>query len=128
VQPKTIDNTLVIQESPRELPPIVRKVKAIAWGQEMKQQADNKKKLDVEKKAYAALINEANRPKVSKKKQRELEELKKKLKTKTRLEQIATGEYKRGQETIKRPKPTPAEVMAYKRKLSVKPWERVQSS
>jgi hypothetical protein len=42
--------------------------------------------MEEDKKAYAALVNQAAKPKVSKKKQQELEELKKKLKTKTRLE------------------------------------------
>ncbi len=47
-------------------------------------------------KAYAAIINEAYRPKVSKKKQKQLDELKSKLKTKTRLEEIESGEYVAG--------------------------------
>lgn len=47
-------------------------------------------------KAYAAIINEAYRPKVSMKKKKELGELKSKLRTKTRLEEIETGEYVAG--------------------------------
>ena len=45
-----------------------------------------KKKQITNRKTYAAIINEAHKPKMSKKKQQELEALKKSIRTKTRLE------------------------------------------
>ena len=53
-------------------------------------------KKEFDRKAYAALILEAHKPKISRQKQMEMEELRRNLKTKSRLALIAMGEFVAG--------------------------------